>query len=380
MMSRKLGVLAVLYFVQGMPFGFQLTALPAYLRESGVSLAGVGLVSALALPWSFKVLWGPAVDRYGSPSFGRRKSWIVPLQAALALCCAAVALVPPSQGLTMVLVMVLAMNLFASTMDVAVDGLAVDVLGQHELGYGNIAQVVGFKVGMLTGGGLLAWASGWIGWDGLFLAMAGLVALALAVTLPFRERDLRRSAGRTDPSPKGSGGAPPATQTLGGILQALIRSFKTPGTVWVLLFITTYKLGETLAETMFRPFLVDAGYDLADIGKWVGTWGMLFSLAGSFAGGLGASRFGIVRALTVTATLRAVAVGGEWWLSWVGPTQERLAAVVAAEHFFGGAVTTAVFAFMMSRVDRRIGATHYTLLAALEVSGKLAASSVSGFI
>ena len=50
------------------------------------------------------------------------------------------------------------------------------------------------------------------------------------------------------------------------------------------------------------------------------------------------------------------------------------------EHLFGGALTTAMFAYMMSRVDRRIGATHYTLLAAVEVWGKLPAAWLSGFI
>jgi MFS transporter, PAT family, beta-lactamase induction signal transducer AmpG len=75
-----------------------------------------------------------------------------------------------------------------------------------------------------------------------------------------------------------------------------------------------------------------------------------------------------------------VPVAGEWWLSLVEPTRDRVLAVTSLEHFFGGALTTALFAYMMSRVDRRIGATHYTLLASVEVWGKLPASAVSGFI
>ena len=90
----RLGILWTLYFVQGLPFGFQATALPVYLRSSGMSLAGVGLATALALPWSLKPLWAPLIDRYGSARLGRRKSWILPLQALLALTCFAAAKVP----------------------------------------------------------------------------------------------------------------------------------------------------------------------------------------------------------------------------------------------------------------------------------------------
>src|SRR5687767_6318696 len=149
---RKLGVLWTLYFVQGLPFGFQATALPVYLRAAGVSLAVVGMATALALPWALKIFFAPLVDRYGSARFGARRSWILPLQLGLLACCAAAALVPPvplERSLAPLLWLVFGMNLFAATMDVAVDGLAVDLLEPDELGQGNIAQVVGYKAGML---------------------------------------------------------------------------------------------------------------------------------------------------------------------------------------------------------------------------------------
>lgn len=367
-MWRKLSLLAVLYFVQGLPYGFQIIALPVYLRAEGMSLAGIGLASALSLPWMLKFVWGPAVDRYGSPRFGRRRSWIVPLQVVLMLACLGAGWVEPSRGLVMLVAMVLAMNLAASSMDVAVDGLAVDLLEPQELGYGNIAQVVGYKIGMLTGGGLLVWASQWIGWRGLFIAMAALVGLALVITLPFRE-----TTGR------GGESAARASSFL-GVARALGDTVRLPGAMWLLVFITTYKLGESMADTMFKPFLYDVGYSAETIGLWIGTWGMVFSLVGSFAGGLLASRWGILPALTLAALLRAAAVGGEWWLTLVEASQGRVMSVIAAEQAFGGMITPIVFALMMSRTDRRIGASHYTLLATLEVAGKLGAASLSGFI
>jgi MFS transporter, PAT family, beta-lactamase induction signal transducer AmpG len=365
-MSRKLAILSTLYFVQGLPYGFQLIALPVYLRGAGVSLTGIGLASALSLPWVFKVVWGPAVDRWGSPRFGRRRSWIVPLQLSLLTSCVIAAYVPPDRGLWTLLAMVFLMNLFASTMDVAVDGMAVDLLRVEELGYGNVAQVVGYKLGILTGGGLLVWASGRIGWHGLFLAMSALIAAAVAVTFAFRE-----------PPPKEDR----THESLGAIVAALWQALRVPGTGFLLLFIGTYKLGETMADAMFKPFLFDeAHFTAQQVGFWLGTWGMVLSLTGSFLGGVLASRIGILHAVAIASGLRALAVAGEWWLSLVEPTTSRVAAVIAVESLFGGAVTTAIFAYMMSRVDRRIAATHYTLLATVEVFGKQLASWISGFV
>lgn len=368
---QRLGILWALYFVQGLPFGFQATALPVYLRAHGASLAEIGLATLLALPWMLKLFWSPLVDRYGSHRFGRRRSWIVPLQVALAATCGVAALVPPTHQLGLLLALVLLMNVLAATMDIAVDGLAVDVLERQELGHGNTAQVVGYKMGMLTGGGLLVWASGRIGWQGLFLAMAGLVGLGVAVTLVWRE---------LHPPPAGRPDEPPTRPRLGEILTLLRRQTTSPTALWLLLFVATYKLGETMADTMFKPFLHDAGFSVEQIGLYIGTLGMLFSIGGSFAGGWLATRLRPLTAVGVAAALRAVPVAGEWWLSLVEPTRDRVLAVTSLEHFFGGALTTALFAYMMSRVDRRIGATHYTLLASVEVWGKLPASAVSGVI
>lgn len=371
MLKRKLFILSAVYFVQGIPYGFMDTPLPTYLRQSGMSLTRITLLaSVMSLPWLFKILWGPLVDRFTNGPFGRRRSWILPLQTSLVLCCLAGAFVP-GNALKVLIFTVFLMNLFAATMDVAVDGLAVDLLTPEELGYGNIAQVVGYKVGALTGGGLLMTYGPRLGQQGQFLVMAALATVTLGITLTFREpiktATTTDSVGTTTPS-------------IGEVLSSIVRALRVPGAAGLLIFIATYKLGETLADAIFKPFLVDSGYTTEQIGFWVGTWGLLISLTGSILGGVLASRIGLLRALACTATLRAIAVGGEWWLSLVEPTVIRMACVVTAEQFFGGALTTAMFAYMMSKVDRRIGATHFTLLASVEVFGKLAARSVAGKI
>lgn len=367
--DRKLLLLWALYFVEGLPWGVQVVALPVFLRVHGLSLTSIGFATALGLPWMLKILWAPLVDRFGSRRFGRRRSWIVPLQLALAAAAAIAAGLPLERALTPFLLVLLAMNAIAATLDVAVDGLAVDLLAVGELGSGNVAQVVGYKLGMLAGGGVLVWASRFVGWAGLFGLMAGAILCVTLVTLRLAPRGSAAvTADRETPA------------TLAGIVGALRRSLAARGGLWLLLFVASYKFGESMADTMFKPFLVDAGFTASQIGAWVGTWGMLFSIAGSIAGGWLATRYSFLHAVAVAAAFRLGPIAAEWWLTLIDPTAPRVVAVTCAEHFFGGVLTTTLFAFMMSRVDKRIGATHFTALAAIEVWGKLPAAWISGLL
>lgn len=364
----KIAFLASLYFAQGLPFGFQSNALRLYLTDLGLTMTQVGFAGLLAAPWGLKLFWAPLVDRFGSARFGRRKTWIVPAQALLALTCVAAAFVPPQEHLALLLGLVLAMNFFAATQDIAVDGLAVDVLSPSELGAGNAAQVVGYKVGMLTGGGLLVAASGYLGgWRALFLSMAALCVAVMTVVLLFRE-----SAGQ------GDGVAPPSWREF---LTRAREVFRTPGLGWLLVAVGTYKLGESMADAMFGPFLVRThGIEKETVALWLGSWGTIASLAGSALGGLLASRVRLTRAVQVAAVMRVGPLLAQWMLiaGLIAPTKASIIAVTCAEHFFGGILTTTMFTLMMSQVNRRIGATHFTVLAAVEAWGKAPAGAVSG--
>lgn len=354
--ARRILLLGILYLAQGMPFGFQANALPAYLRESGLSLTAIGLAGALALPWMLKPLWAPIVDRWFE-----RRWWIVGLSLAMTLTAFAAAWIPPND-LYLLGVAIFGMNVLAATQDIAVDGLAVDILATDELGPGNAAQVVGYKLGMVLGGGVLVALAGDLRWRGVFLGMSALlfVAFLVALTIP-RDRRPDRSVA-----------------TVREVVARLLLAMRLRGAGWLLLVVATYKLGETLIDAMYKPFLVDTGYSAASIGLFVGTYGMIASIVGSIAGGVLARHLRILHAVAVASVLRIFPLVGEWLLTLVAPTDPIVGAVTAAEHFFGGMLTTTMFALMMSRVDRRIAATHFTLLAAVEVWGKLPVGSAAG--
>lgn len=366
--ARKVAVLSALYLVQGMPYGFVTAALPLLLLERGVSAAALGFTGALFAPYWLKWLLAPLVDRYGSSRLGRRRAWLLPLQLLLAASALAGAFAAGTGRLWPLLSSVLLMNVFAAAQDVAVDGLAVDVLGPAELGGGNAAQVAGYKVGAWVVGGVLVALLGHVGgWPGVFRAMALLALGGFGVALLLREPPASAPA---------RGGQPWA---LRDVLAALGRALTLPGTGWLLVFVGTYKLGESMLDVYFRPFLVkEAGFSTEAVAFWVNTVGNAVSVLGSVAGGVLATRVRPLRAVGIAAALRVVPLVGEWGLALFGASTASLAVVTCAENFFGGVLTTALFAFMMARVDRRVGASHFTLLATVELLGKMPGGPLAG--
>jgi MFS family permease len=306
------------------------------------------------------------------------------MQALLILAMVISAFLPLSEGVTPILVLVLLMNLFAATMDIAVDGLAVDVLRASELGIGNATQVVGYKIGMLMGGGLLVWASArfGLGWSGIFFLMASVVGVVLVTSLFMREEkhaQIGNLEGASSNSEHASSHSEQLTITV--IVGRLREALTTPTAGWVIALLATYKLGESLVDPVFQPVLLDQGMEAAEIGLIVGTFGMVASIAGSLGGGFLATRGSPLNALGYVAVLRVLAIFGQWLIASFGPfAQGWVALATCAEHLASGALTTIMFAFMMERVDKRIGATHYTVLATLEVLGKAPLSLSAGYL
>jgi MFS transporter, PAT family, beta-lactamase induction signal transducer AmpG len=332
-----------------------------------VSLQSISFAGVLAAPWMAKALWAPWVDRFGNAAFGRRKSWIVPMQLGLVMCAL---IASRSEQTELLLALVFFMNLFAATQDIAVDGLAVSWIRPGDLGIANAFQVVGYKLGMLTGGGLLLWASARIGYRGMFEVMAVLIAIVMIVAIFTREN---RSSAEPDAQPTDP-------LTLRDIWHLLKEALRSRATLPLIAVVLTYKAGETLADGMWKPMLFDRGFASADIGMWNGTYGMIASFIGSLLGGLWIRAHPIPAALFGTAALRAIGVGAEWWVSVAQVGAAGIIVVTCIEHLLSGAITTVLFALMMRHTRREIGGTHYTLLASLEVLGKGMLGFFSGAI
>ncbi|HWB73347.1 MAG TPA: MFS transporter, partial [Nannocystaceae bacterium] len=265
---RRLALLTLLYFCQGLPGGFLAQTLPVVVRTQGGTLLQTNLVQLVGLPWLGKLLWAPFVDRWGSARFGRRKTWMVPALVGMIACTFAVGFFDPRVGLTVALVLFLLLNVFAATQDIAVDGFTVATMPDRDLGPANSAQVGGFKLGNIAGGGVLLLFIGAVGWLTSFTIMAGCLVVALVAVLFTRE-------------PASEVGPPVHVRTI--VRGALDGLFAVPAFA---AFLFASKFAESIAGVLIQPAMVDRGFDFEQIGLVDGIFGGVATVVGAVAGGM----------------------------------------------------------------------------------------------
>jgi PAT family beta-lactamase induction signal transducer AmpG len=356
--AARLGLLGALYLSQGLPYGFQTQALPSMLRTLGLSLPEIGATSLLALPWALKFLWAPLVDRWWSPTLGHRRSWILPIQLTTVGALALMGTLDPHTQLHPLLWCFLGLNLLAATQDIATDGLAIRLLGPSERGLGNGLQVAGYRVGMVFGGGLLLMLYGKLGWMGSFFSMAGVMAIATLPILAHRE-------------------APPEPRPAGVPLPG-VSFWRRPGAWPWLGFLALFKLGDHFTTGMMRPWLVDLGWSLEDIGGVVGTLGFGAGMAGALLGGLLTTRLTGGRALWVLGGLQTLALASWAPIAATGANPTAVSLLVLTEHFFGGMATAALFTRMMDAADPTRAGADYSIQASTVVVATGVAATLSG--
>jgi MFS transporter, PAT family, beta-lactamase induction signal transducer AmpG len=379
--AGKIVLLTSLYFSQGLPFGLFTQALPVLLRTQGASLPMVSMSGLLGVPWALKFLWAPLLDRAGARGAGRRRVLLV-LQLVSALVPAALAFVPIGADLTPLFVGVVLANLCAATQDVATDALAVDLLGHDERGLGNGIQVAGYRLGMIVGGGALLAAFEYLGWPATFGVVCGLL---LAATLPLLLLRAPAEPAAAPPALPYRAAAPASArgdEAAGEAAPApgLKGFFERPGVgVWLAL-IGSFKAFEAFGAAMLRPFLVDRGFSLAEIGWALGTVGAAASLGGALGGGLLVNRFGRRGALVTFGLAQSACLAAFALAAFAGASHAALVGLCGLEHAAGGMATAALFTVMMDACRPESAATDYTVQACVNVVAVGAMSAVSGFV
>ena len=365
----KWWVLLTLYLTQGLPHGFFSQALPTLLRQQGMSLEAIGLMSLVSLPWVLKFLWAPLLDHYqplkrltgGCIDGHIRKTWIISANAIAALVLIFIASMPLEYWINQAAVglacALLVLTGFVVTQDIATDALAVENIPTAQRGFGNSLQVAGYRIGMIIGGGLLLAIFAQLGWTGTLWALAGLMILGL-IPLWFWQ-----------PAPVKVNNEP--------VLQHWMGFLRLPGAGAWLLLLLTYKVGDAFGTVMIRPHLVDLGVTLPEFAELLGVWGTIAGLVGALMGGLLLKVFNRLQALIVFVALEGLAIGLYSLLTTLDWT--LIYTLIITEHITGGMATVALFTVMMDRCREASAGSDYALQSCLVVLSTLVASSVAGF-
>lgn len=190
--SRRLRLVGffLMYVSQGVPFGLVQVAIPAWLVANGASAGQVGFFLGIAmLPWSLKLVNGLVMDRFCYSPMGRKRAWIIGSQLAMMAALLVTAIIAPGPDeITLLAGLAFAFNLCGAVNDVAVDGMAVDILPEDEREKVN-GFMFGGQVISISGIAIMAGAALVAGGMALaaILAAAVVVVLTIIVTM-LRER------------------------------------------------------------------------------------------------------------------------------------------------------------------------------------------------
>ena len=190
--AYRLLVVTVLGFASGLPLALTGQAMQAWLSVSGVDIATIGFLSLVGLPYTFKFLWAPLMDRFELPWLGRRRGWLVLTQLALAGALLWMASTSPAGATRFFALLAVLVAFLSASQDVVIDAYRTDTLQASERGLGSSLFVLGYRFAMIVSGGIaFIWVDpnqggGWT-WPEVYRFMAGVMAVAAvlsAVALP----------------------------------------------------------------------------------------------------------------------------------------------------------------------------------------------------
>jgi PAT family beta-lactamase induction signal transducer AmpG len=194
--SRRLRLftLFILYVGQGLPIGLFWFAIPAWMAANGAPAVDVGSVLALtALPWSLKFVNGFFMDRYTYLPMGRRRIWLLGAQSVMiASLLVAVLLNPGVTDVAILGAIGFVVNMATTFQDVAVDGLAVDIMEEDERSRGSGMMFGGQSIGIASATALTGAVIGTYGAPAAYAIVAGLIFVLCIYIASFNEREGER--------------------------------------------------------------------------------------------------------------------------------------------------------------------------------------------
>ena len=166
--TRKMLTCIFLGFSSGMPLYVLISLVPAWLRSSHVDLGTIGLFALIGLPYTWKFLWSPLMDRFKLPFLGRRRGWALLTQVVLLLSIGVLGYFNPSTSLQTIVVIVFIVSLFGASQDIVVDAYRRELLADDELGTGTSIFVNAYRISGLVPGSLALIVADYQPWSVVF--------------------------------------------------------------------------------------------------------------------------------------------------------------------------------------------------------------------
>ena len=355
-------------FSSGLPLYLLIQLLPAWLRSEQVDLKAIGFFALIQLPYNWKFLWSPLLDRYAIPMLGRRRGWMLVTQILLLMSIPVFGMFHPKLDLWTIAYLATAVAFFSASQDIVLDAYRREILSDTELGLGNSVHVNAYRVAGLVPGALSLILADFLPWNTVFLITALFMLPGMLMTVFVSEPKVI--------------GSPPKT-----LRDAVVEPFREfiqrnglNNALLVLAFIFLYKLGDSMATALATPFYLDMGFTKTEIGLIAKNAGLWPSIIGGLIGGIWMVKIGISRALWLFGFVQLISIVGFAGLTQFPQNKIALGLAIGFEAVGVGLGTVAFVAFIARTTNPAYTATQFALFTSLAALPRTVINSFAGVI
>lgn len=370
-----------LYAAQGIPEGMTFFAIPAWLAMNDKSPAEIGaFVGVIGIPWSFKILVAPLMDRFTYLPMGRKRPWIIIGQFGLIISLLSAAFInDPLNNLNMLMVAGFFISFFGAFQDVAVDGMAIDILPINQQARANGLMWGSKTIGTSLSLTLTTWI---LNSYSLAIATTTLsIAVMLIILIPIYFRE--NIGEKIMPWTKGVASKISLKKQMTSwkvIFKSLFKVFFLPTSLIMGVAVFAISIGNGLMDTLLPVFTIqDLGWTNTDYSQIMAIANIVAGLAGMFIGGALIDFFGKKRMLSIyliaqiTITI-SIGIFKNYW-----PSTFFIPAYIITYYILNTFLLIAIFATAMELCWKRISATQFTLYMAISNLGRAAGAGYLGF-
>lgn len=387
---RVIGML-FLGFSAGLPLILVLGTLSYWLREAGIDRSTIGYFSWIGLAYGFKWVWSPLVDRLPLPGLtrllGRRRSWLLLSQLAIAGALFGMANTDPAQALERMVWCALAVAFASATQDIALDAYRIEAVEQRLQGAMAATYQGGYRIAMIAASAGVLWLAASVDatdtvyehapWRFAYLIMAASMGVGILTTLLIREPDAPVSAdtmqreARTREWLAHEGLHGPLLAAAAWVHGAVVSPFVDFirryrwHAVLLLALIGTYRISDVVMGIMANAFYVDMGYTKDEVANVAKVYGVGMTIVGAVIGGVLTARIGVMKTLFLGAALSSATNLLFVWLAGRGHDVNGLIFAISADNLSAGIASSAFVAYLSGLTNVAYSATQYALFSSL---------------
>jgi MFS transporter, PAT family, beta-lactamase induction signal transducer AmpG len=349
--DKRLAAVLLLSFASGLPYNLTGFTVQAWLASEGLDIKTIGIFTLVSLPYLFKFLWAPFLDRYLPPILGRRRGWILIYQLCLSVAIAFMGFCSPTKELYVLGAAAVLVATLSASQDIVIDAYRVDTIPVSERGLAAAVQSFGYRTAAMLAGAVLVLIAAHLGWRLAFLMVACLMAATTLGTLWAPEPEVP--------------GQPPRT-LIDAVWHPLRALFGQKGAWGFVLLVLLYKVGDAFALSLYSAFMIKGvGFSLDEL-SIAGKVNMtVSSMIGVAFGGWVYMRWGTFKSLLIFGIGQALTNLLYMWLALAGKKVWLLVLATSLDTGVGGMGLAAFVAFLVSLCSANFSATQYALLSAL---------------